>query len=425
MSSSPTASRLSPIFWFLVVGTFINRLGSFLHLFLVYYLTERRGFSKEQAGIVVALYGAGALFAGPLGGFLADRLGRRKSMLFATVVGASAMLQLGFASLKWHIMLSAFLLGVLGDLYRPAVNAAIADLVPPLERSRAYGWNYWAANLGFSGASVLGGLLTGVGFTWLFVVDAATTIVFGLLILIFIPEIYPNTPVATVEVPQKRFSITKRLKEFFPYWDKVFISFLLTQLLLEFILYQGNASLPLHMKERGISARSFGLLMGINGALIVILQPWLREKTQSMKRAHVLCMGAVLMGIGFGMNLLPTRIPLVAVSVVIWTVGEILMFCMVPPIISDLAPVNLRGAYQGGYQLTVATSAFLAPLLGTVVLHRLGSVVLWGGCIFLGLGAGTLHLLIAPIRRRRLQGLYESTGYHEDGINPGPSPKSA
>src|SRR3954454_19656440 len=103
-------------FWILCGGALINRLGSFVVPFLAIYLTTVRGIGVERAGFTVALHGMGSFAASPLGGVLADRIGRRRTMLVALVSGAAAMVHLGVARAPAHIALAAFILGLAGDL---------------------------------------------------------------------------------------------------------------------------------------------------------------------------------------------------------------------------------------------------------------------------------------------------------------------
>jgi MFS family permease len=140
-------------FWYLWAGALINRLGGFVYTFLALYLTTRRHFTVAEAGLVVGLYGAGSFASGPVGGYLADHIGRRRTMLMSFVLGAAAMIQLGFARGPWHIAESALVLGFCSDLYRPAEQATIADIVPPTERTRAYGYVYWAVRGGLRRSS--------------------------------------------------------------------------------------------------------------------------------------------------------------------------------------------------------------------------------------------------------------------------------
>ncbi|MDO0930387.1 MFS transporter [Streptomyces sp. DG2A-72] len=66
----------------------IGRLGCFVAPFLVLYLTAERGYSASFAGLVAALFGAGGAVASVVGGMLADRMGRRTTLLVAQVTAA-------------------------------------------------------------------------------------------------------------------------------------------------------------------------------------------------------------------------------------------------------------------------------------------------------------------------------------------------
>src|SRR2546423_8470052 len=83
------ARGLPRAFWTIWWGLVVNRLASFVLPFLSIYLVRDRGFLPAQAGRVLALYGVGMTLAGPLGGLLADRVGRRATMLASLVLGAS------------------------------------------------------------------------------------------------------------------------------------------------------------------------------------------------------------------------------------------------------------------------------------------------------------------------------------------------
>jgi MFS family permease len=122
--------ELPRAYWIVWIGTLVNRLGGFVVSFLALYLTRRRGLSIPEAGAIVSLFGLGSMTAGPLGGVLADRIGRRATMLIGLFGGSASMLALGFAVRPSAIAVSALLLGLISDLYRPAVMAMVADLVP-------------------------------------------------------------------------------------------------------------------------------------------------------------------------------------------------------------------------------------------------------------------------------------------------------
>ncbi|NOK17548.1 MFS transporter, partial [Corallococcus carmarthensis] len=274
-------------YWVLWVGTFVNRLGSFVAPFLALYLTRERGFSVEQTGFIVALNGAGAVMAAPLGGMLADRVGRRLTLAGGLWLGSGAMLFIGFSETPGRIAMAAFLLGILGDLYRPAVSAAVADVVPPRDRARAYGMLYWVINLGFAIALPLAGLLAGLGYRLLFIADAVTTFLYGCCVWIFVPETRP--PAAAER--QARSTLGDVLT---PFRDGVYLAFCLPVFALALLFFQSNMSLPLTLSARGLTPTDYGLVMAVNGVLIVAFQPFVTRAVGRMRRSTALALAGVL-----------------------------------------------------------------------------------------------------------------------------------
>ena len=369
-------------FWYLWTGALVNRLGGFVYTFLALYLTQARHFTVAHAGFVIALYGAGSFASGPVGGYLADHIGRRRTMLLSFTCASAAMLQLGFARASWHITLSAPLLGFCADLFRPAQQATIADLVPPADRTRAYGYIYWAVNLGFSGAAMIAGFLAQRSFTLLFVGDAATTLAFGLIVFLRVPETHPERHVAERQRPDLRV----------PLRDRAFMAFIVAQFLVLFVGAQGYSTLPVDLRDHGIPPATYGWLLAINGVLIVLLQPTAIRLVQRFDRGRVLALAALATGTGYGLTGVGHSPAWYALTVVVWTAGELLYSPVSPAIVSDLAPTRLRGTYQGVFGMAFGASACLAPALGSLVLGHGGSVALWSSCFGVCLVAALLHL---------------------------------
>src|SRR5687768_12056321 len=182
---------LPPTYWLLWSGTLINRLGGFVIPFLTLYLTAQREIPVSTAALMVSFFGAGSFLAQLTGGELTDRLGRRPVMLMSFFVTPVFVIMLGLARGLALISICTFMVGFFTDLYRPAVGAAIADLVPPESRMRAYGYNYWAINMGAAVAPFLAGLIADYNFFILFAADALTTAAFGFIVLFGIHETRP------------------------------------------------------------------------------------------------------------------------------------------------------------------------------------------------------------------------------------------
>ncbi len=381
-------------FWVLWTGMLVNRAGSFVVTYLAIYVVQVLHASIATAGLVVSAYGAGAAVASPLGGYFADHLGRRKTILGALTLGGLGMITLGFLPRIEWMAPACFVVGAVGEAYRPAMQAAVADLVPPADRLRAFGLVYWVINLGFSIGLMVGGLLSSVSFTLLFVGDGLTSLAFALLVWRAVPETRPQ--LATDAGPRPGL-----VHGFFaPYRDAPFAAFVGLSALTLVVFMQHVTSLPLDMTAHGLSRAAVGPVIAINGILIVFTQPFLAARLTRLPRSAVLAAGVTLIGLGFGTYAFAHSAPLYALGVVIWTVGEMGVLPLGIAVVADVARPEMRGRYQGAYGISFGVAYFLAPLVGTAVMQRWGAPVLWLGALGVALLVACGHLLLAPALQR-------------------------
>jgi MFS family permease len=160
------------------------------------------------------------------------------------------------------------------------------------------------------------------------------------------------------------------------------------------------------MAAHGIGTATFGVILALNGVLIVLLQPFLAPLLTRRNRSRTIAASCVLVGLGFGANALARTAPFYALGVIVWTVGEIGSLPVANALVADIAPPRLRGRYQGAYGLAFGLAVCAAPALGTFVLQRMGAVRLWSGCLVLALAIAAGHMALAPsltrLRARRL-----------------------
>jgi MFS family permease len=365
-------------------------LGGFVLPFLVLYLTAERGFSVAEAGLAVALYGAGGILAVLLGGTLSDRMGRRRTLLFSLLVGPIFMLALAFAKQTEVILTLTFFVGSVYEVYRPATHAAISDVVPVVDRTRAFTLYYWVINLGFAIGVSLAGLLAAEGYIWLFVIDAATTFAYGLVVYFKVPETKPP------EVEQRHWLIHVAT----PFRDAVYAPFVVITLGLACVFSLCTSMLPLEMTRDGLSPNDYGRLIALNGVMIVCFQPLIAKQLARFDRSQVMACAALVLGAGYGVTGFVDSKSGYALSIAIWTLAEMAWLPVGPTVTSSLAPAALRGTYQGAYNLSWAIAAAVGPSLGGLVLDRFGSVLLWSSCIGIGAICALGFLLLGPAIRR-------------------------
>ncbi|MEV4219804.1 MFS transporter [Nonomuraea sp. NPDC049725] len=376
-------------FWALWGGTLVNRLGTMVMPFTGVYLTQARGLSLAAAGMVMAVFGAGSLVSQLLAGVLADRIGRRATLAGGMLATAAMMLALGYSTTLPAILASMFVLGLVVDAYRPASNALVADLVSPVERPRAYGLLFWAINLGYSVGMTAGGWLAQLGFHWLFWVDAVGCVAFAVLVWRAIPETRPAERESS-----GGFGMVLR--------DRLMVAFTLVTLGNALVYAQTYTTLPMAMTElTGLTTGQFGLAMALNGVLIVIVQPLVSGWLGRLDPARTLALGLAVMGVGFALTSFVTTTFWLAVTIVVWTAGEIVTAGIAGAIVARLAPAHLRGRYSGLFGFAWSAAAVLAPLLGSWLLEAGGQAALWFTVGGIGLVSAVAMLALGPAIRRR------------------------
>ncbi|GAA4582704.1 MFS transporter [Planotetraspora phitsanulokensis] len=375
-------------FWVLFAGTLVNRLGTMVEPFIGIYLTQARGMSLAAAGLVMTMFGVGSLLSQPFAGWLADHFGRRVTLAGAMVATAVTFIALGYTTSVHGITVAMLVLGLVVDAYRPASQALVADLVSPEDRPRAFGLLFWAVNLGFSIAMVAGGWLAEAGFTTLFWIDAVTCLIFGVLVWRAIPETRPDRSEAT----PGRFADVLR--------DKAMVAFFVISLIFAFVYLQAYTTLPLAMSEQGMPTSAYGMAMAVNGLLIVIVQPLTNTWMSRRDPSAVLAVGFSVVGVGLALTAFVSSTPGYAVTVAVWTLGEVVTAGVAGAIVATLAPAHLRGRYSGLYGLAWSGGGMLAPLAGTRLL-AVSPILLWLVVGGLALVAAAGQLVLGPVIRRR------------------------
>ena len=182
------------------------------------------------------------------------------------------------------------LLGLGATCSQPATGAVVADVVSPEDRPRAYGLLHWAINMGFSLASVLGGVLAREGYAWPFVADAATCLGFAFTVWRRLP---PDTPAVRVEKAGPGYRAVLR--------DRVMVCYLLL-LVHATVHLQFLSTLPLDMSRHGLGPADFGAAIAVNGVLVSVCQPFAFRCLHRFDRSRVLEGGVALLGLGHALT---------------------------------------------------------------------------------------------------------------------------
>ena len=359
-------------------------------MFIVLYLTGR-GYSAGAAGLVLGVSGLGNVLGNTVGGYLADRIGRRWTIVLSAVptAGLTAIVP----SLGPFPLLVAVvgLIGVTSQLYRPAAAAVLLDSVATnQQRLAAFAVFRFAMNIGAALGGVIGGVLASTSYVALFLGNAAACLLFGVVVAVLLRD--APQPRADQDEADPEVGYRQALA------DRALVRFLLMTLVGEFVYIQTTVGLPLHVTDVGLSARDFGLLIGLNGLVVLVLELPTTGAVSRYRPEYVLAIGNLLIGAGLALTGFMNGMALLSATVLIWTLGEMMSSSVAAAYLGSLTPPRMAGRYQGLYGAAYTIGTGTGPLIGGAV-YALGPWALWA----LVAAAGLLAALLCLPRKQLTQ----------------------
>jgi MFS family permease len=385
---------LPPKIWIHFAATLVNRMGSMAIPFLVLYLTKDVGFTAERAGLMLSVYGAGSLVVSPFLGRLADRVGHVRMMKASLLSSGLVMMAYPLARTMGQVIAVTVALAVTAEAFRPSSMSVLTDLAPPEQRKAAFAVNRLAINLGMSVGPAVGGYLAEISFPAIFRVDGSTSLLaFGVLVMtgFRVAEHALSAGRDGATAPRSRPA----------YKDLQLLGFLAASVPLAAVFFQHEGALPLDVvRDLGIPASFFGWMFTINTILIVLFEVRLNFATSHWPHRRSLFLGALFIAAGFGAMAFCRTWYAIAGTVVVWTIGEMILLPSMSNFVAELAPADRRGEYMGLYSMSWGLAFAIGPWLGTLVLERYGRVTLWGGAfVVAALAAVAMGRMRPPAER--------------------------
>ncbi|MFE1546626.1 MFS transporter [Streptomyces sp. NPDC058718] len=397
MPSSPTSTfrGLPPVVWTIFAGTIVNRLGYLVTPFLVFFLASR-GVTGTDTSYVLGALGAGNLIGPAVGGILADRIGRRPTMLIGLIGAAAAQGALFLAPGVWTMAAASLLISTAGSTVSPAAYALLADAVDSERRQRAYALFGWGVNIGTAVAGVLGGYLAAHGYWLLFAVDAGSMLLYAGVVATRLKEPTRAKAPKTADRETKDgigYGVVLR--------DRLALLLLPLFGIQLFVYSLTEVALPLAVRDSGLSPAVYGAMAAVNAVLVVGLQPFATARLAKLPQLAVQSAGSVLIAAGVALTGLADGIAGYTVSVVVWSLGEVVVAGIAAGVVANLAPAHARGRYQGAFSWTWGVARFAALTVGVAAYTTLGPAALWWTALAAGTAAAAATLALAPRVNRR------------------------
>ena len=231
--------------------------------FMTMYCTQQLHFSLPQAGIVMSLFGAGAIAGAYIGGIITDKFGFYSQQFASLLLGGVMFIVTGFLHTYLSLCIGTFILSFFNESFRPANATAIAYYSEPGNRTRSYSLNRLAINLGWAVGGALGGLLASIDYHLLFWVDGSTNIIAALLLFKLLP--YANSKDSVIK--------DRPLQKQPAYTDKFYVAFIIITFFFAACFFQMFTIQPVFFKTEWHYDEIFiGILMALNGLIIVFTE---------------------------------------------------------------------------------------------------------------------------------------------------------
>ncbi|MGW7684523.1 MFS transporter [Kribbella sp. NPDC054772] len=367
MSAASTVTApwrgVSPTVWILVVARAVNRIGAFTLPFLGVVLAVEFGASLAETGVILAVFGAATIPSRLLGGQLADRLGRRLTIVLGLTGCAVAQLWIALSHALWSAVLATVLLGLAFEIYEPPSQAMIADVTEPADRPAAYGL-YSAA---LAAAGVLAGLLAAAishwDLRWLFVADAITCLSCAILVALALPADVRR------EHPKDQAPAASAWR------DRRLLLLLAGGTMFATIYMQLIIGLPLTLLEQGLPKSGTGIILAVSAVTLIAAQRLLR--VQNLDDFRSIAIGYVLVAIGLVVTAFAHNLVLFVGASIFWSLGDLFLLTRYLTQASGLAPDEARGRYLAVFGLSWGIATTIAPLTVTQLLKTTGPTGLW------------------------------------------------
>ena len=376
-------------FWILFWGMLVSRSGtSMVWPFLTIYLRQRLDIPLTTVALLMTLNSAVGLVATSVAGPVVDRFGRKGAMVLGMMAASLNLLAMSAAGNfgLWTLLMAID--GAFSPLYAVGSQAMIADMIEPARRPGAYALLRMVANLGVAIGPSIGGFVTAASYALAFYIAAASEFAFTLLVFFFIRETVPQREEGAETRAESGYGPVLRDRPFLAFCGVYTLAGITYSLMMILLSVYGKENF-------GVPESQYGFIMTTNAAMVVLFQFGITRVTGRFHHLPVLAVGSLFYALGVGSVALGHGFPAFLLSMVILTIGEMIMIPTSTALTANLAPPDMRGRYMGIYGLTWSIGFGIGPVLGGYLNDNLAPVAIWYGGFLIGLAATAGFALLA------------------------------
>jgi predicted MFS family arabinose efflux permease len=362
----------------LLFGVLVNKLGAFMQVYLVLFMTSR-GFSDVRGGLALTAYGVGSVLGVLVGGGLTDRLGPRWTIISSMASTAVLLVAILHVGVFPALLAAVALAGMISQMYRPAAAAVLSAAVPRHRQVMAFAMFRLALNLGTTAAPLLGALLVSVSWSLLFYGEAVAALGYALVALLALPPDPAREPRQNAgkaadasEAPAAPSSARESGGYRAVLADRRYVAYLVAMLLNAAVYIQYMSALPLAMRHAHLSTVWYGAVVALNGAVVICFELLMTKVTQNWRMRRVLTVGFVLLGSGMALYAVPGGAAVFVAGTLLWTLAEIIEGPTMFAYPGIAGPPESSGRYIGAAHAMFNIGSAIGPAVGVLLWNSLG-----------------------------------------------------
>lgn len=391
------------LFW----GKAATNMGAMIWPMLTLILSNKLGMEAKEIAAVTISLGIIQFPVTLIGGKLADHCNKRNLIICCDLITVVCYLLAACFPVSMHQIFLFFAASLFQTAENPSYDALVADLSSPKDRERAYSLIYLGLNLGLILAPTIGGMLFENHLNLAFVIDGFTTFSSTVLIFLFIKDITPvkSHSTSTYEEAQRRSSVWSVLLH-----QKILLLFLAAWAIYSFVYAQFNFLIPLNLEElyRAKGAVYFGLLTSLNGLVVILGTPLLTKYTKKLPDTWKLIIGAALVTLSLSMYIfIQDYIPMYYVSMILFTLGEIMSTLGTYPYMTRRIPASHRGRISSVSNIFMGAASYYSQWYIGNLLETQSMVRVWMNISVIGLSGVFLYYILKVRDKKSFPLLYE------------------
>lgn len=394
--------ELYVLFW----GKAATNMGAMIWPMLTLILSNKLGMSAEEIARITIAMGIIQFPANLLGGKLADHCNKKNLIVVCDLVTVTCYLTAAFLPVSMTQIMLFFTAGVFQTMENPSYDALVADLSTAENREKAYSLIYLGLNLGLILAPSIGGILFQHHLGLAYAIDGLTTLSSTILILLFIKDIAPVKEEKNIYEEAKDTQSTWKILS----GQKVILLFLICWAVYQFSYAQFNFLIPLNMESLygGQGAVYFGLMTSLNGLVVIVGTPLLTKWAAGLGDTTKLLAGQILVSISLSMYIfIQGIVPLYYVSMILFTIGEVMTTLGSYPYLTRRIPASHRGRISSISNIFLGAAMYYSQWKIGAVLETHTIMTAWQCVAAAGVLGLILYLVLIKADRKVYPLLYK------------------